>query len=80
MCGRPPWRKGFLDVANGFAVRSCVRPVYAAPMAAGPDEVRVPVPYQVAGLRLSWQYHGVFWLRRALIIITSIALASQCAA
>jgi hypothetical protein len=49
-------------------------------MAAGHDEVRVPGPYQVAGLRLSWQYHGVFWLRRALIIITSIALASQCAA
>jgi hypothetical protein len=47
-------------------------------MAVGPDEVRVPDPYQVAGLLLSLQYHGVFWLRLALIIITSIALASQC--
>jgi len=43
-------------------------------MAVGPDEVRVPVPYQVAGLLLSW------WLRLALIIIASSALASQCSA
>jgi len=49
-------------------------------MAVGLDEVRVSDPYQVAGLLLSWQYHGVFWRRLALIIITSIALASQCSA
>ncbi|WP_424140430.1 IS6 family transposase, partial [Roseomonas chloroacetimidivorans] len=40
MCGRRLWRKRFSAVIPTGRVHPCVRPVCAAPMAAGPDEVR----------------------------------------
>jgi hypothetical protein len=50
MCGRRLWRKRLSAVIPTGRVHPCVRPVCAAPMAAGPDEVRGSAPDQVIAL------------------------------
>jgi hypothetical protein len=48
MCGRLPRRKGILRFDARGRVRSCVRPVDAAIMTAGPDAIRSLVPINFA--------------------------------
>ena len=50
MCGRLPRRKGILRSDARGRVRSCVRPVDAAIMTAGPDAIRNLVPHQFCAL------------------------------
>ena len=51
MCGWLRLCKVFLTDVDRCGVRSCVRPVDAEHVPAGPDEVRAPGPYQTSELR-----------------------------
>src|SRR3982751_6489373 len=50
LCGRPLRRKGDLTLWRRGRVGSCVRPLDAALMTAGPDAVRDPAPNQSVAL------------------------------
>ena len=55
-----PVGKGFLDVVNGVGrLRSYVRPVGAALLAAGPDEVRRPWSLIIAASLMLTTIRGV---------------------
>ena len=46
MCGRHPRVKGFFGFLLAVGCKSCVRPVCAVLMTAGPDVIRRSGPYQ----------------------------------
>jgi hypothetical protein len=50
MCGRRPRVKGFFGSQLAVGCKSCVRPVGAALMTAGPDVIRRSSPYQSPAL------------------------------
>jgi len=50
MCGRRPWVKGSFGCQLAVGCKSCVRPVCAAHMAAGPDVIRGSGPNQTLAL------------------------------
>ena len=54
MCGRPFWCKRKSVMPLRGRVQRCVRPVDAAPMAAGPDEVRGSDPKSPQRARSAW--------------------------
>jgi hypothetical protein len=49
MCGWPPSRKSFFDEARWKRLQSCVRPIDAVGMTAGPDGFRGSRPNQICG-------------------------------
>ena len=68
MCGRPRGRKAILWFWHAGRVRSCVRPVCAVLVTAGPDEVRGPGPNQFSALEARPDPHGVTRSRRSTVV------------
>jgi hypothetical protein len=71
MCGRSRGCKVFLRVQARGRVRSCVRPVCAVLVTAGPDEVRGPGPNQFSALEARPDPHGVARSRRSTVVPSS---------
>ncbi len=58
MSGRPPRGKKILTVRRGGRVQSCLRPVDAAHMTAGPDEVCGSVPCESRALKAPTRFRA----------------------